>query len=84
MPLRLELDPQQRGSHFLGVLGWLKPGGTVEAAGAEMAGIARDLAREYPDSNEQWTVRVVTLREQLVGDIWPALLVLLGRSASFC
>jgi putative ABC transport system permease protein len=50
---------------------------SMDAAQAELAAIAADIAREFPASNAGWTVRVFPLREQLVGGVRPALIVLL-------
>jgi putative ABC transport system permease protein len=47
----------------------LKPGVTRDQAQAELAGVMAELVREQPDFNTGWTVNVVSLREQLVGDI---------------
>jgi predicted permease len=59
-------------------VGRLKPGVSAEQAQAEMTTIARDLAREYPKANKDKSIAVVPLREDLVGDIRPSLLMLLG------
>ena len=48
-----------------------------QAAEADLAAIAADIAREFPASNAGWTVRVIPLREQLVGGVRTALIVLL-------
>src|SRR5262249_52735762 len=45
---------------------------------ADLDLIARDLARAYPDPNAGRGFAVVPLREQLVGEVRPALLVLAG------
>jgi putative ABC transport system permease protein len=77
----LALTPQQaarRGSHYLRVVARLKPGVTVEQAQAEMNTIAARLQQQYPDANAEVGAAVVSLHEQVVGDIKPALLVLLG------
>jgi predicted permease len=77
-----QLDQQQRGSRFLQVVARLKPGVTPERAGSEMAAIAGQLVEEYPNNymmpGSGWTVTVVPLLEQVVGDTRQALLVLLA------
>jgi predicted permease len=67
-----------RGIHDFGVVGRLKPGVTVESAQAELTAIASRLATEYPKDNKGWGAIVRPLREGMVGDVRPALLVLLG------
>ena len=63
------------------VVGRLKPGITRRARAARHdAGVA-DLTQMFPDFNTGWTSRVVPLREQLTGDVRPALLVLAGAVA---
>jgi ABC-type antimicrobial peptide transport system permease subunit len=39
--------------------------------------IRRDFASDYP-ARAQWTVRILPLKESLVGDVRPTLLVLMG------
>lgn len=56
----------------------LKPGVTIEAARAEMAGIAAALAREFPKDDEGWTVLVEPYQATLIGDARPTILILLG------
>ena len=67
-----------RGARFLSVVGRLKPGATLVQANAELAGIARQLAVSYPDSNRVVGAGVVPLHEQAVGGMRPALILLLG------
>src|SRR5882724_2577673 len=71
-------EAAQRGNHFLGVVARVKPGVTQKQAEAEMETIAARLAQQYPDYNTRIGAVVVPLHEQLVGDIKPALLILLG------
>ena len=40
--------------------------------------ISRRLEQQYPDANKDWGARVLPLHEDLVGDVRPSLLVLLG------
>jgi putative ABC transport system permease protein len=68
----------QRGSHLLPVIGRLKPGVSVAQAQAEMDAISGRLAAEFPAENKGWTVRLVPLQKEIVGDVRTALLVLLG------
>jgi predicted permease len=63
------------------VLGRLKPGTALEQARAEMTAIARALALEYPKENKEKGIAIQPLREALVGDVRPALLMLLGAVA---
>jgi putative ABC transport system permease protein len=72
---------EQRGAHYMHVIGRLKPGVTVTAARAEMDGIAANLERQYPDDNAHRGIVVVPALESLVGDVRPALLILLGAVA---
>ncbi|HEX9671491.1 MAG TPA: ABC transporter permease, partial [Thermoanaerobaculia bacterium] len=80
-PLALEITPQMRGGHFLGVVGRLKPGVAVARAQADLAVIAGRLEKQYPESNTGWTVNAVPLRELIVEDVRPALLVLMATVA---
>ena len=67
-----------RGLHYLLVTARLKPGVTIEQAQTEMETIAARLEQQYPDVNTGHTARVVSLHEQLIGDVRPALWVLLA------
>src|SRR5215475_9150497 len=71
-------EATQRGNHFLEVIARLKPGITLKQAQVEMETISARLAQQYPDVNTRIGAVVVPLHAQVVGDIKPALLVLLG------
>jgi len=71
----------ERGAHFLSVIGRLKPGVTKEQAQAELTTIAARLEQQYPDQNTHKTLRFESALTALVGDIRPALLILLGAVA---
>jgi putative ABC transport system permease protein len=60
------------------VVGRLRPGVTIEAAGRELRRIASDLQREHPDTNSGVTASVEPLAARIVSDVRLTLLVLLG------
>ena len=70
-----------RGEHHYGVIGLLKPGVNLKQAQAEMDAISRRLELQYPADDKGWGAVVVPMRDEMVGNIRPALLVLLGAVA---
>jgi putative ABC transport system permease protein len=74
-PLALQANPT-RGGHYLAVIGRLKPGVTVQQAGAEMKGISERLAAQYPEASAGESAEVIGLQENVVAGIRPALLTL--------
>jgi putative ABC transport system permease protein len=75
------LPPQlrtMRMSHICEAVARLKPGVTLEQAQADIAAVARVLADQHPRSNKDESVLLTPVREALVGDVRPALLVLAG------
>ena len=66
------------GNHFLRVVARLKPGVSLKTANANLATIAKQLEREHPDSNAKVGAFAVPLREELAGDVRPAILMLVG------
>ncbi|HEX9185908.1 MAG TPA: ABC transporter permease, partial [Vicinamibacteria bacterium] len=73
---------ENRGNHpGIYVVGRLKPGVPVERARAEVVDLARRLAERYPDSNAKQSMTLVPLLEAVVGDLRPALMLLLGAVA---
>ena len=73
-------DPARfsRQAHFLSTLARLKPGHSLAESRAGLESIAARLARSYPVSNRGWGVTLVPLKEEMVGEIRPSLLLLLG------
>ncbi len=72
---------EQRGNHSLRGIGRLKPGVTPEAASVDLRTIAAALAKQYPDTNTNFSAGAIPLREELVGDLRTALYVLFGSVA---
>jgi predicted permease len=57
-----------RGDRRLAVLGRLAPNVTIARALDELKSVARDLARQYPETNRGWGANVTSLEEWLIGD----------------
>ena len=74
-------EAEQRGNHYLAVIARMKPGISLENAQAEMTTIAKRLEQQYPQTNTSIGAVITPLQEYLVGDIKPALLILLGAVA---
>jgi putative ABC transport system permease protein len=73
-------DPitEERGAHYMAVIGRLKPGVSKEQAQAEMTSISARLEQQYPDKNLHKSTKVEPTLEALVAAVRPALLILLG------
>jgi len=76
----MQADPNSANqAHYLLAAGRLKPGATIQSANANMALAGEQFRALYPkfmDKDE--SVGVAPLRDALVGDVRPALLILLG------
>jgi predicted permease len=71
-------DFANRGTRSLNVLARMKPGVTLQQTRTEMAAIADRIRLEDPEWMTGRGVNVVPLRDELVGRVEPALLVLFG------
>src|SRR5260370_2936223 len=70
VPLALtEQELANHGSHFLRVIGRLKPGVTLPQAQSAMEVIAQHLTAQYPDSNTGVGVRLISLKDQRAGNM---------------
>jgi len=78
-PMNFDLpEMKQRRAHFLRPVGRLKSGVTLAQAQSDMDNIAQRLEVQYPDTNRNWKLLLVSLREQLVGNIRPTLQLLVA------
>jgi predicted permease len=59
-------------------IGRLKPGVTIAQARSDMEGVTGNLANAFPDSDKGITAKLTPLKEEMVGEIRPLLLVLLA------
>jgi putative ABC transport system permease protein len=80
VPIGLWADNyKQRGEHpGLYVIARMKPGVTEEQARADMNAVMGRLEELYPDTNKERRIHLEPYYENVVGEIRPSLLVLLG------
>jgi putative ABC transport system permease protein len=72
---------ERRDFHRLRVIGRLRDGVSMERARGDFQALGARLARDYPDLNQDESIVVNLMLDDIVGDIRPALLVLLGAVA---
>src|SRR3954462_8609624 len=72
---------ERRNLHWMNVVGRLKPGVSLKQASAEMETISARLATAYPLANGEMTTSLLPLRDAIVGQIRPVLLLLFGAAA---
>jgi len=71
------LSNRGAGLGFHGI-GRLKPGVTLEQARADMDQVSHNLATAYPDADQGISANLLPLKQRMLGDVKPLLLVLLG------
>jgi putative ABC transport system permease protein len=69
---------EHRGAHFLQAVARLKPGVPLAQANAELKAIGAALAKQYPDTNAHFSLSAEPALDALVGDVRPALWILLA------
>jgi putative ABC transport system permease protein len=74
-------EAPSRDQHSLDVIARLKPGVTFAQARSDMEVLGKHLSDQYPEANAAHGPHLYTLQQSLVGDVRPALLVLLGAVA---
>jgi predicted permease len=78
-PLALnDNQTQMRDAHFLQVIARRRPSASLAQVRAEMESIAGSLAQQYPATNKNWTVNVVPLHEDEVGQVRTTMLLLMS------
>jgi predicted permease len=73
-----DLSDGNRGSRWIDVIGRLAPGATREQAQSEMNAIARRLELQDPKHNAGYSTKLLLLRDDMVGGVRPALIILLA------
>ena len=85
VPLAIDIESaplDQRSAHDFFLVARLRQGASLDAANREVRVIGSRLAETYPDRRKNWTIKVIPLRQQLLGDITgqikPTLFLLMG------
>jgi putative ABC transport system permease protein len=72
VPLRANiaaLPLEERAKKGYDLIARLKPGVNLVQADAELKGIARTLELEYPQLRQGWSYKLISLRQNLIGDL---------------
>src|SRR2546430_85499 len=72
IPLQVKIDNlplTDRAATNNEIVARLRPGVSVEQADAELKAIDHQLEQEYPDFRRGWSVKVISLRQELLGDL---------------
>jgi len=77
-PMRGNLAAAGRGVHAYEAIARLKPGVTLQQAQTDLNAIASRLEQEYPGTNKDVGIRLVSLQKELVEAEQPRLLLLFG------
>jgi len=81
VPIGQWSDPifqDRRAAMGMDAVGRLKPGVTLAQARADMDAVAHNLSRQYPNADKGIGISLTSLKEDVVGNIRPFLLVLLA------
>lgn len=81
VPFPLDPAAERRDNRYMNVIARLKPGVPIGQAQAQLDSINQRLAQNYVETNTGWSAQVTNLRERMVGEMRPALLILLGAVA---
>ncbi len=71
----------QRFNHWLRVVGRVRQGTTIEQARSDIGTLMQRLGTQYPESNAGRGIAVVPLRDEIIGQVRPTLLMLFGAVA---
>jgi putative ABC transport system permease protein len=72
---------EPRDQHYVAAVARLAPDTTLAEAEGELRAVATALAGVYPETNRGWSVKLVSLQEDVVGDSGRTLFVLLAAVA---
>jgi predicted permease len=73
IPAATDYSREMRDFRYLGVLGRLRPGSSLQDARAGLERISRQVETEHPETNSGWGADVTGLRDRQVGRVRPVL-----------
>jgi predicted permease len=74
-------EQQRRAVRYWNTVGRIRNEQSVESVQEELSGIAKRLSEQYPQDNQNWSVRTIPLGQALVRDVRQALWILMGAVA---
>jgi putative ABC transport system permease protein len=77
-PVAEAYDDNARDERHLRAIARLKPGVTIEQARSELTVIAQRLEQQHPQTNKDYGATVVSITDEIVGDIRPTLWIVFG------
>jgi putative ABC transport system permease protein len=77
-PVAEAYDDQARSARHLRAIARLKPGVTIEQAQSEVSVIAQRIEQQHPETNKDYGAHVVSITDEIVGDIRPTLWIVFG------
>jgi putative ABC transport system permease protein len=80
VPIGIDPNVTSRKTRYLRIYGRMKPGVTLQQAQAEMETLGKRLSQAFPETNAHIGVLLVSMHEQVVGEVRHALLLLLGAA----
>jgi putative ABC transport system permease protein len=72
VPLQVDIQTlplEQRAQRNYDMIARLRPGVKLNQADVELKGIARSLEQEYPQLRRGWSYKLISLRQNLIGDL---------------
>jgi putative ABC transport system permease protein len=77
-PVAEAYDDTARSARHLRAIARLKPGKTVAEAQSEVQVIAQRIEQQHPETNKDYSAHVVSITDEIVGDIRPTLWIVFG------
>lgn len=77
-PVAETYDDAARSARHLRAIARLKPGVTIQQAQSELTVIAQRIEQQHPQTNKDYGAQLVSITDEIVGDIRPTLWIVFG------